>query len=63
MKIKDIKNKPSTYGAFDKFADKLDKIKKQLMFEEEYKKIKDREKRYLERKKNEQLPHSSSTIA
>ena len=52
MKIKDIShNKPLTACPFDKFADKLNKIQKQILFEEEYRKIKDREKRYLERKK------------
>lgn len=63
MKLDDLKNKkikPSGYCPFEKFADKLDKIKKQLVFEEEYRKIKDREKRYLEKKKIEEEKRKES---
>lgn len=55
MKLNDLKNKhfkkpeKSENCPFEKFANKLDKMKKQLVFEEEYRKIKDREKRYLDR--------------
>jgi hypothetical protein len=63
MKLNDLKNKSfktAEYCPFEQFAGKLEKIKKQLVFEEEYRKIKEREQRYLDKKKIEEQKRKES---
>jgi hypothetical protein len=55
MKLQDLNDKKFSegYRPFE-FNEKLEKIRKQLIYEEEYKKIKAREQRYLDKKKGEE---------